>query len=151
SAQPLRVSPAGASAVLVKVNSHTRQESESTLSVVMWTIHPASGNASDQLCRPAEAGRHSLSFCRGFSASGIRSADHLLGVVRAVETEDGRLVVVNRFQVDGSSPDVLDIRQRVPGLVQLQIYPIMLVSQQQFAPVAVVPVDRVDPRLAEVG
>ena len=56
-AQPSSVEPAGASAVRVdSVNSQTRQESESALSAAMPTVHPASGNASDQECRPSPAG-----------------------------------------------------------------------------------------------
>src|SRR5205823_5663686 len=122
---------------------------ESTLSAATRTVHP--GKASDRLCRPAPAGRQSLSLGRRFSASVIGASDCLLRVIGAVEAEHRRLSVEDRLQVDRARPDVLYVGQRVPGLVQLQIYPIMLVPQQQFAAVAVVAVDDVDPRLAEVG
>src|SRR5262245_59659084 len=151
SAQPLRVSPAGGSADRVRVNSQTRHESVSALSAASWTVQPCAARLSDQLWRPSPAGRQSLSLGRRLSASVIGPPDYLLGVVGPVEAQHRGLAVELGFQVDGPSPDVLYVGQSVLGLVQLQIYPIVVVPQLQFTAVAVVPVDDVDPRLAEVG
>src|SRR5436190_2347155 len=107
-------------------------------------VQPNAGRASDQLWRPSPAGRQSLSLGRRLSASVIGSPDYLLGVVGPVEAQHRRLAVELGLQVDGPGPDVLYVGQGVPRLVHLQIYPIVVVPQQQFAAVAVVPVDDVD-------
>src|SRR5262245_20249511 len=131
-AQPESVSPAGGSAVRASVSTQTRHESESALSAETRTVQPAAGNASAQLCRPAPAGRQSLSFGSRLSASVIGASDSLLCVFRPVEAHQGRVSVDYRFQVDRARPDVLYVGQGVPRLIHLQIYPIMVVSQQQF-------------------
>src|SRR5262249_27234751 len=61
------------------------------------------------------------------------------------------LIVHDRLQMDRPAPDGLYVCQRVGRLVQLQVEPVMLVPQEQFAAVAVVAVHHVNPRFAEVG
>ena len=72
-------------------------------------------------------------------------------MVRSVERNHGRLLVHDGFDVDGAAPDALQIRQRVAGVVVLQLSPLELVLEIQLAAVFVVAVGHVDERPAVIG
>src|SRR6185312_7232907 len=148
SAHAFSVRPAGASAVRDRVNSQIKHDMESARSTARCRFHPST--SVDHECRPAPAGCHSLSLGRSFSARFIGPPDGLLLVFGSVEGEQHGLVVDHGFQVNGPPPYILYVGEGVLRLVHFQIYPIMVVPQQEFAAVAMVPVGNVYPRFAEV-
>src|SRR5678816_684557 len=75
----------------------------------------------------------------------------LLGLVLTVEAQAHALALHLGHQVAGPAPDGLEVPERLPGVVRLEILTIVLVGQQQLAPVLEVPVHHLDDRLTEVG
>ena len=55
------------------------------------------------------------------------------------------------MRLHGPAPEGLEVPQRLPGVVALEVLPVVLVGQEQLAAVLVVAVHHLDDRLAEVG
>src|SRR5262245_42193306 len=129
------------------VSSQTRHPSSSRRSALR--IRLPSSVETRSSWRPA-AGRQSLSFSRTVLANVIVVSQGFHRVVRAVEGEHGRLLLDDGVQVDRPTPNILDIRQRISSTVQFQVDSVMLMTEQQLAPIAMVAVHHVYPRLAKV-
>ena len=71
-------------------------------------------------------------------------------MVGPVKGHQAWLIVDDGVQMDRPPPNCPHIAQGVGGLVQLQVNPLVIVLEQQFAAVAVVGVGHVNPRLPEV-
>src|SRR5207302_10015248 len=121
-----------------RTTSSSRQPTVSTWSATRATERPAS-SLTRISCRPP-AGPGSASLCRSSSSRVIDLSSGSDAVVGAVEGQHGRLVVHDRLEVDGSSPDVLYVRQDVGRLVEAEFDAVVLVLEEQFAAVAEVSV-----------
>jgi hypothetical protein len=69
----------------------------------------------------------------------------------AIERELARRVVHHRFDVDGAAPDGEQVAERLARLIQLQLDPLVAMSQQQRAAIFEVGVLDLDHGLPEVG
>ena len=74
----------------------------------------------------------------------------LLRLVPVVREQD-HLVVDLRLQMHGAAPDLVDVLQRVDGVLDLDVQAVVLVGQVQLAAVGVVAVGDLDEGLAHVG
>src|SRR5690348_11861010 len=75
----------------------------------------------------------------------------LLGLVLTVEAQTDALPLHLGDEVAGPPPDGLEVPERLARVVWLEVLPVVLVGQEQLAPVVEVAVHHLDDRLAEVG
>jgi len=73
-----------------------------------------------------------------------------LSVLCSIETQQSGLTINYCLKIDGTTPDHLQILQHIPGIIDFQIDPIMLMPQQQFAPIAEISIFHVNPWFAKI-
>src|SRR5262249_11154278 len=129
SAQARSGRPAGVAPVRDRPSSQTREATLSAFTAVTVAVQPAAGAV--RTCRPSPLGRHSLSFRRSVSFSVIGFSDWFARMFGAVEGQQRWLAVDDRFHVDRSAPDELEVGQHVfrPVLPQLDAVEIVLEQQ----------------------
>src|SRR5438105_171932 len=74
-----------------------------------------------------------------------------LAELHAVERDQLGLIVDDRGKVDRPLPDAVQVAQRVPRLLEVQVHPLVPVLKEQLRPVPEVAVGDQQDRMAHVG